>query len=228
VVTPPPGKIQKDAKGRTIEVLPDGTKVVNHGGWLAPGEEPKKTDSTVAGQRITQVAGGGPKKDAESYGKIYSFTDQAIEPAEYFLKRDFSKGAPSTVVRTLKSLTDDTLLEPAMNSGKFGTMSEDDREFMTNVIELVKDFSHKDSGADVTANDLQTYLKLYDMPGEPTAKDWVNFQKRVLSGLGSARRGLTGNIMSDKLRALDIRLAQKGIDLDANLQPGEDYEYEER
>jgi hypothetical protein len=94
------------------------------------------------------------------------------------------------------------------------SLSENEREYFQNVIELVKDMSHKDSGADVTASDLKTYNALFDLPPNPTAKDLANMQERIRTTILSARESFNGQVPSETLRSFDTTLAQLGLNLD--------------
>jgi hypothetical protein len=205
--------VKRNKNGRYTETQ-GGREVVSYGGWRVsgqPADEPVTTPTGRGGSVVQVAPTGGPQKANEQVGRAENFTRQALHPASYFLRLKPSDVTVSPMERILKDVTGDTPVASLMNRY---SLSENEREYFQNVIELVKDMSHKDSGADVTASDLKTYNALFDLPPNPTAKDLANMQERIRTTILSARESFNGQVPSETLRSFDTTLAQLGLNLD--------------
>ena len=202
------GTAKRDAAGNLVNA--DGTPA--YGGYLVEGQPPPApVEQTVAGKTISTLKPAERTKEADyQVDKQVGYTRQALEPAAYFLnlkKGDLKLSAFQDVMSKMAEGT------PVQNFISRYAMSADEREYFRNVIEIVKDMSHKDSGADVTKADLMTYRGLYELPLEPTEKDLAMLRRSIRNTLLAAREGFNGAVPAEKLRAWDADAGRRGIDL---------------
>jgi hypothetical protein len=205
----PPEKAKKDAAGRYIRK--DGYK--SYGGYLVEGQNPPEPETMTVAGKTTHRAKPGENTNlpSDTADKQASYTSQALDPAAYFLKLKKGDVKITPFQSIVQNMAAGTKVEAVINRMN---LDADDREYYRNVIEIVKDMSHKDSGADVTRSDLETYKSLYELPINPEEKDIALLKRSIRSTLRKSRVGFNGKILSETLRAWDAEAGRLGIDLD--------------
>jgi hypothetical protein len=205
----PAGRGKKNKHGRflTEEGYP------SYGGYLAGDQPaPPPIEQELGGRKVTTARPAERTKEAEGQtGKQVTYTRQALEPAAYFLKLKKGDVKVTALQDIMAKMAEDTPVEKFLQRY---TLSADEREYFRNVIEIVKDMSHKDSGADVTKSDLVTYSSLYELPLDPTEKDLALMKRSIRGTLRGSREGFVGAVPAEALRAWDKEAGRLGIDLD--------------
>jgi hypothetical protein len=206
--TTAPAGPKKDAAGRLL--TEEGYPA--YGGYLVQGQEPPTPiKQTVDGVEVSTLKPAERTKEAEGQTmKKVGYTRQALEPAAYFMKLKKGDINITPLQSILGDLAEDTPIEEVFNRY---AKTADQREYYRNVVEIVKDMSHKDSGADVTKSDLVTYKALYQLPLEPTDKDLALLRKSIKTTLLAEREGYNGAVPSETLRLWDQAAGKAGLNL---------------
>ena len=201
-----------NARGRKVVKVGD-LDVVNYDGWLAPGEQPKQTASTVNGQTITSIASAtGPEEMNSDVAKEFNYTKDMLTPAQYILKLKPSD-VPDTWKQVSQAMATGTSFLTALDSI---AMSDKDREYFTHLMNYTNARAHKSSGADVTKNDTATYNFLTSLVASPTPRDLRLLKNSVRENILNSRTGWPGRVPNETLRQFDIDLARRGLDLDVS------------